>query len=194
MPRIERTSLMTLEQYARERAKFRAAVLQHKKVRTVHVGNHITLIFEDEMTIRYQIQEMLRIEKTFEEAGIEGELDAYNPLVPDGGNWKATMLIEYPDAEMRKVELAKLRDIEHHVKVVVDGCDPIDGIADEDMDRSNDEKTSAVHFLRFEVPRDARDAARRGAAVDVVVNHPAYAAGTSLTEATRSSLAGDFLG
>ena len=194
MPRIERTSLMTLEQYAKERPKFRAGVLQHKKDRTVHVGNHITLIFEDELTIRYQIQEMLRIEKTFEEAGIEGELDAYNPLVPDGGNWKATMLIEYPDAEMRKVELAKLRDIEHHVKVVVDGCDPIDGIADEDMDRSNDEKTSAVHFLRFEVPRDARDAARRGAAIDVVVNHPAYAAGTSLTEATRSSLAGDFLG
>ena len=193
MPRIERTSLMTLEQYAKERTKFRASVLQHKKDRTVPVGEHITLIFEDELTVRYQIQEMLRIEKTFEEAGIQDELDAYDPLVPDGGNWKATMLIEYPDADMRKVELAKLRGIEHHVKVVVDGFHPVDAIADEDMERSNDDKTSAVHFLRFEVPPEARGAARRGAAVDVIVNHPAYAAKTPLTEATRKSLAGDFL-
>ena len=193
MPHIERTSLMTLEEYAKQRTKFRASVLQHKKDRTVHVGDHVTLIFEDELTIRYQIQEMLRIEKTFEEAGIHDELDAYNPLVPDGGNWKATMLIEYPDAEMRKVELAKLRGVEHHVKVVVDGFDPIDAIADEDMERSNDQKTSAVHFLRFEVPREARAALRRDVAVDVVVNHPDYAAKTSLSEATRHSLAGDFL-
>ena len=192
MGKIERSTLMSLEQYARERAAFRADVLQHKKERTIAVGPSITLIFEDELTIRYQIQEMLRIEKTFEEAGIQDELDAYNPLVPDGTNWKATMLIEFPDPDVRKRELARMRDIEHQVQIEIDGVPRITAIADEDMARSNDEKTSAVHFLRFELPAKARTLVKQGGAgVRIVIEHVAYNASTGLSEATRRALAQD---
>src|SRR5689334_8001657 len=148
---IKRDSLLSLEAYARERNAFRAKVMEHKKRRTVHLGEHITLQFEDELTIRYQVQEMLRIERIFEDDGIQHELDAYNPLVPDGSNWKATMLIEYPDAEERRRMLARLKGIERRVWVQVAGCERVLAIADEDLERENDEMTSSVHFLRFEL-------------------------------------------
>src|SRR6266852_1048343 len=151
MPRIDRASLMTLETYARERPQFRAKVIAHKKHRTVHLGEHITLIFEDELTIRYQVQEMLRIERIFEEEGIREELDAYNPLVPDGRNLKATMMLEYPDADERSKRLAELIGIEDKVWVQVEAHERVWAVADEDLDRENEEKTSSVHFLRFEL-------------------------------------------
>ena len=151
MHKIARDSLLSLEAYARQRKEFRAKVMAHKRDRTVHLGAHVTLIFEDELTIRYQIQEMLRIERTFEEQGIQDELDAYNPLIPDGRNFKATMMIEYADADERKHALSKLKGVEDRVWVQVEGCARVYAIADEDLERENDEKTSAVHFLRFEL-------------------------------------------
>jgi hypothetical protein len=151
MPAIARDSLLTLEAYAKERSAFRARVLAHKRNRIVHLGPHVTLLFEDELTIRYQIQEMLRIEKTFDEAGIQQEVDAYNPLVPDGSNLKATMLLEYEDADARHAALAQLRGIEDHVFMRVAGFPVVRAVADEDLDRENDDKTSAVHFVRFEL-------------------------------------------
>ena len=171
---ISRDSLMSLETYAKSRKDFRAKVMAHKKNRTVHVGQHVTLIFEDELTIRYQIQEMLRIEKTFEEEGIQDELDAYMPLVPDGTNLKATMMIEYEDPAVRKRELAKLRGIEDKVYLQVDGSDKVYAIADEDLERENEEKTSSVHFLRFEFEAPMIAALNNGAALAVGIDHPAY--------------------
>src|SRR5256886_15151596 len=153
---ITRESLLSLEAYARERNAFRARVIEHKKRRTVRLGGHVTLLFEDELTIRYQVQEMLRIERIFEEQGIQHELDSYNPLVPDGSNWKATMLIEYPDADQRKRMLARLKGIERQVWVEIKGFERVFAIADEDLERENDEKTSAVHFLRFELTAPMR--------------------------------------
>ena len=176
MPRISRDSLMTLEAYAKARKEFRAKVLAHKKPRTVHLCEHVTVLFEDELTVRYQIQEMLRIEKTFDEAGIEEELEVYNPLIPDGSNWKATLLIEYEDPEERKRALAKLGGIEHRVYVEVDGHPRVDAIADEDLDRSTDDKTSAVHFLRFEWTKEMVAALKNGAALRIGVDHPNYKA------------------
>ena len=172
MAQISRDSLLTLEAYAKQRPEFRARVLAHKKNRTVRLGDHITLIFEDELTVRYQIQEMLRIEKTFEESGIRDELDAYTPLVPDGSNLKATMMIEYEDPVERKGELAKLKGIEDRVYVQVDGQPRIYAIADEDLERENEEKTSSVHFLRFEFEPAAIAAAKKGAAMAMGVDHP----------------------
>ena len=151
MPHITHDSLLTLEAYAKQRNEFRTRVIAHKKNRTVALGEHVTLIFEDELTIRYQIQEMLRVERIFEEAGIRDELDAYNPLIPDGSNWKATMLIEYPDVAERQRQLALLRGIERRVWTQVAEHYRVYAIVDEDLERSNDEKTSAVHFLRFEL-------------------------------------------
>jgi hypothetical protein len=174
MARISRDSLLTLEAYAKQRSDFRARVIAHKKDRTVRLGEHLTLIFEDELTIRYQIQEMLRIEKTFEETGIQDELDAYNPLVPDGTNLKATMMIEYEDAAVRKTELARLKGIEDRVYVQVDGQAKVYAIADEDLERENEEKTSSVHFLRFEFEPAAIAAFKQGAAVALGVDHPNY--------------------
>src|SRR5919106_4817400 len=142
---IARESLLSLEAYARERKAFRARVMEHKKLRTLHIGGHVTLQFEDELLIRYQIQEMLRIERIFEEDGIQGELDAYNPLLPDGSNWKATMLIEYPDAAERKRMLERLKGIEDRVWVQVERHERVYAIADEDLERENEEKTSSVH-------------------------------------------------
>ena len=163
MPKITRDSLMTLETYAKERIDFRARVIEHKKTRTVPLGANVTLIFEDELTMRYQVQEMLRVEKIFEEAGIQDELEAYNPMIPDGSNWKATMMIEYPEVEQRQRMLAKLVGVEDRVWVRVAGFAPVYAIADEDLDRSTDEKTSAVHFLRFELDGKMKQALQSGA-------------------------------
>ena len=191
MPLIEPHSLLSLEAYSRERNAYRSRVIAHKKLRTVHVGGHVTLIFEDEVTIRYQVQEMLRIERIFEEDGIRGELDTYNPLIPDGANWKATMLIEYPDAEERQRRLAQLKAIEDRTWVEVENQPRVFAIADEDMDRENEEKTSAVHFVRFEVSREMRDALRAGAGLSVGVDHPNYRESVLLGPEVRDSLAGD---
>ncbi len=188
---IRRDSLLSLEAYARERNAFRAKVMQHKKRRTVHLGEHVTLQFEDELTIRYQVQEMLRIERIFEEDGIRHELDAYNPLVPDGSNWKATMLIEYPEAEERKRMLGRLKGIEDRVWVQAEGGERLFAIADEDLERENEEKTSSVHFLRFELDGAMRERLRGGAGVSVGVDHPEYRASTELAAAVRESLAAD---
>ena len=188
---IQRDSLLSLEAYARQRGQFRARVMEHKKRRTVHVGAHVTLQFEDELLIRYQIQEMLRIERIFEEAGIQGELDAYNPLLPDGGNWKATLFIEYPDVEERKRMLARLKGIEQKTWVQVEGGERIYAIADEDLERENEEKTAAVHFVRFEVPAAMRDALRRGAKLSIGIDHPEYRAAVAASEEQRASLLED---
>jgi len=191
MAQIERDSLMTLEAYAKARKEFRAKVLAHKKPRTVHLGDNITLIFEDELTIRYQVQEMLRIEKTFEEAGIRDELEAYNPLIPDGSNFKATMLIEYPEVEERKVMLAKLRGVEDKVWVQVEGCKKVYAIADEDLERENDVKTSAVHFVRFELDKEMKDALKYGVSLSMGVAHAEYSAAITVGEESRAALVRD---
>ncbi|HEX7327183.1 MAG TPA: DUF3501 family protein [Casimicrobiaceae bacterium] len=191
-PRITRDSLMTLEAYARERGEFRKRVLAHKKHRSVHLGEHVTLLFEDELTIRYQIQEMLRIEKTFEEAGIQDELDAYAPLVPDGNNLKATMLVEYEDESERRVALARLRGIQDCVWFRVDGMAPVKAIADEDLPRENEDKTAAVHFLRFDLDRAMIAALKTGRSLALGVDHPQYRAEVpALPEATRAALVAD---
>ena len=192
MPRITRDSLMTLEAYAKVRADFRANVMAHKKNRTMRLGEHITLQFEDEMTMRYQIQEMLRAERIYEEQGIRDELDAYNPLVPDGSNWKATMLIEYPDEAQRHKALAELIGVEDRVWVQVEGCPRAYAIADEDMDRENDTKTSSVHFLRFELDAAMKQALRAGGSVRAGVDHPRYQTTLdALPAAVRESLLKD---
>ena len=191
MTKITRDSLMTLEAYAKARKEFRARVIEHKKVRNVHLGQHVTLQFEDELTIRYQIQEMLRIERIFEEEGIQSELEAYGPLVPDGGNWKATMMIEYPDVDERRAMLAKLKGVEDRVWVRVEGFERVFPIADEDLDRENDEKTSSVHFLRFELTGPMREALRAGAALAMGVDHEAYRVETAIPAPVRESLARD---
>ncbi|MBI2754275.1 MAG: DUF3501 family protein [Betaproteobacteria bacterium] len=192
MPQIARESLLSLEAYARARKEFRARVMEHKKHRSVHLGAHLTLLFEDELTVRYQVQEMLRIERIFEDDGIQDELDAYNPLVPDGSNWKATMMLEYPDPEERKRRLADLRGIEDRVWVEVGGCARVDAIADEDLERETEEKTSSVHFLRFELDSGMRQALRSGAGLTVGVDHPNYGASVEVEPETRASLASDF--
>jgi hypothetical protein len=193
MAAISRDSLLTLEAYARQRKEFRAKVIAHKKNRTLALGQHVTLIFEDELTIRYQIQEMLRIEKTFEEEGIRDELDAYNPLVPDGSNLKATMMIEYDDPVVRKRELARLKGIEDQVYVQVDGHAKTHAIADEDLERENEEKTSSVHFLRFEFTPAMIASFKAGAAVAVGCDHPAYAVRIDeIAPAVQASLVRDF--
>lgn len=191
--RITRDSLLTLEAYARERNEFRAKVIAHKKSRTVRLGEHITLIFEDELTIRYQIQEMLRIEKTFEARGIQDELDAYVPLIPGGTNLKATMMIEYADPVIRKVELMRLRGVENRVYLEVDGCSPVYAVPDEDLPRENEEKTSSVHFLRFEFEPAMIAAFRQGAAVALGVDHPNYSVRVDeVAPEVQASLARDF--
>ena len=174
--KLSRESLMTLETYARLRKDFRARVIAHKKTRTVHLGEHVTLIFEDKLTIQYQVQEMLRVEKIFEEDGIQEELDAYNPLIPDGRNFKATMMIEYEEPNERKAALARLKGIEDRAYVQVEGLPRVHAIADEDLDRENDEKTSSVHFLRFELTDEMADALKYGMALAAGIDHPHYQA------------------
>jgi hypothetical protein len=173
---IKKESLLSLEAYARERNAFRARVMAHKEPRSVRLGSNLTLQFEDELTIRYQVQEMLRVERIFEDDGIQGELDTYNPLVPDGANWKATMLIEYPDPSERQKMLARLKGIERRVWVQVGEGARIHAIADEDLERENEEKTSAVHFLRFELDAASRARLKQGAGLSIGVEHPAYSA------------------
>lgn len=190
--KIARDSLLSLEAYARQRQEFRAKVIAHKKDRTVQLGAHVTLLFEDELTIRYQVQEMLRIERTFEEQGIRDELDAYNPLIPDGSNLKATMMIEYADADERKHALSKLKGVEDRVWVQVEGCARAYAIADEDLERENEEKTSAVHFLRFELSQEMKRALKHGVALSMGVDHPNYQAEPgAVAPGVRASLAQD---
>jgi hypothetical protein len=192
MPHVTRESLMTLEAYSRARPDFRRRVIEHKKSRKVHLGEHVTLLFEDEMTVRYQIQEMLRIERIFEDDGIQHELDAYNPLIPDGRNFKATMLIEYADSTTRRQELSRLIGIEDRVWVQVEGSPRVYAIADEDLERENEEKTSSVHFLRFELSADMAAALKYGVSLSVGVDHANYTAQLSpVPPETRASLAGD---
>jgi hypothetical protein len=188
---ITRESLLSLEAYARIRKSSQASVIAHRQLRTVRLGDHLSLQFEDETTIRRQIQEMLHIEKIFDEAGILSEIEAYAPLVPDGTNWKATMLIEYPDPNERKRELGRLIGVEDRVFVEVEGHARSYAIADEDLDRENDEKTSAVHFLRFEFAEAARQAVRAGAGVKVGCDHTNYPAHVTVSAETLASLAGD---
>ena len=188
---ITKDSLLTLEAYAKIRKTGKPEVIAHRRLRSVHLGEHITLQFEDEATIRRQIQEMLYIEKIFDEAGIQQEIDAYAALVPDGGNWKATMLIEYPDQHERKRELARLIGVEDRMFVEVEGHARVYAIADEDLDRENDEKTSAVHFVRFEFTPVARQAVRAGAAVKLGCDHAHYPAHLQIPPEALASLAGD---
>lgn len=192
MAPLTRDALWTLEHYARIRNQFRQEVIAHKKARQLALGDHITLFFEDEKTIRYQVQEMLRIEKTFEEAGIQDELDAYNPLIPDGRNFKCTMMIEYSDPAVRKAELARLKGVEDRVWVQVEGRDRVYAIADEDLERENEEKTSAVHFLRFDLDADMCSALKYGVGLSAGVDHPHYSAVVDPVSAeTRASLVRD---
>ncbi|MDW2982561.1 DUF3501 family protein [Rhodanobacter sp. KK11] len=192
MHKLTRADLLSLENYAQQRAEFRARAMAHKQQRTVHLGEHLTLIFEDRLSVQYQVQEMLRVERIFEAAGIQDELDAYNPLIPDGSNLKATMLIEYADVEQRKRELVRLRHIEHAIALRVHGHAPVTAIADEDMERSNDEKTAAVHFLRFELGPAMIADWRAGAAVTLTSTLPAMPVETTLTPEQRCMLAADF--
>jgi len=188
---ITADNLMGLEAYSKFRKTHKAEVLAHRKLRSVHLGEHITLQFESEMTIRYQIQEMLRIEKIFEEDGIQQEIDAYAPLVPDGSNWKATMLIEYPDVNERKRELARLIGVEDRMFIEAEGHARVYAIADEDLERENDEKTSAVHFVRFEFDAATKAAIKAGAAVKLGCDHTNYPAHTQIAAEALASLAGD---
>ena len=188
---ITRNSLQPLEAYSKIRKSSQPAAIAHRRLRSVHLGEHITLQFEDERTIRRQIQEMLHIEKIFDDDGIESEIGAYEPLVPDGNNWKATMLIEYPDVHERKRELARLIGVEDRMFIEVEGHARVYGIADEDLDRSTDEKTSAVHFVRFEFGAAQRAAVRAGAAVKIGCDHTHYPAHGAITAETLASLAGD---
>jgi hypothetical protein len=183
---------MPLEVYARTRKEFRAKVMAHKRYRTVALGPNVRLTFEDELTIRYQIQEMLRIEKIFEEDGIEQELAAYNPLLPTGTNWKATMFLEYPDVDERKEMLAQLIGIENHVWVRVEGFDRVYGIADEDLERSNEEKTASVHFLRFELTEAMRAALRDRIGLAMGIDHPRHNVTVAVTDPlTKAALVSD---
>ena len=191
MKKITRDNLMSLETYAATRKEFRANAIAHKRLRTVHIGEHVTLLFEDEMTIRYQIQEVLLVEKTFEAAGIQDELDAYTPLVPDGRNFKATMLIEYVDEAERRIALTKLKGIEDKTWIQVEGSKKIYAIADEDLQRENETKTSAVHFLRFELTEEMAAALKYGVSLAMGVNHAQYSATLEIDNETRTALVND---
>lgn len=172
--KLKSEDLYGLEQYSKLRSEFRTQVIEHKKNRTVHIGPNVTWIFEDRMTVQYQVQEMLRVEKIFEQEGIQDELNAYNPLIPDGSNWKATFLVEFLDVAERKAALAKLIGIEDRCWVQVQDFERVYAIADEDLERENDEKTSSVHFLRFELTQPMAVAAKQGAAINIGVDHENY--------------------
>jgi hypothetical protein len=184
--------LLGLERYARERRTLRPRVMAHRKLRTVHCGPNATLCFEDRVTVQYQIQEMLRIERIFEAEGIADELAAYNPLIPDGSNWKATLLLEFPDPDERRAALERLKGIEDACWVHIEGHPRVPAIADEDLDRENEEKTSSVHFLRFELTPQMIAAVRSGAAVSVGIEHPHYRCALApLPRPVQDSLTGD---
>ena len=194
MTKLKREDLMSLEEYSEKRAEFRKKVLEHKKTRNVALGEHATLYFEDAQTIQYQIQEMLRIEKIFEAEAINEELEAYNPLVPDGSNWKATFMIEYGDAEERAKVLATLGGVEDKVWVQVNGFDKVFAIADEDMDRNRGEKTSAVHFMRFELTTDMSTAVKQNKDISMGIDYDGFDQLVSpITESSRASLMNDIL-
>jgi hypothetical protein len=191
MQHLTRDQLMSLEQYAERRADFRQQVIDHKKHRRVGIGPHLNLYFEDRLTVQYQVQEMLRIERIFEPAAIEEELETYNPLIPDGGNLKCTAMLEYQDVEQRKAQLAQLKGIENQVWLQVEGFDPVYAIANEDLERSNEEKTSAVHFMRFELEPEMIHALHSGAALSLGVEHDLYRHQTTVTGDTRTALLAD---
>lgn len=192
MGKLKRQDLWSLEQYAEKRAEFKQQVLAIKKNRQVALGEHATLYFENEQTIRYQIQEMLRIEKVFEAEGINEELEAYNPLIPDGNNWKATFMIEYGDPEERAKVLATLVGVEDKVWVQVDGCDKVFAIANEDIERSTADKTSAVHFMRFELTPDMTAAVKENKAISMGIDYSGFEQLVNpVAEATRLSLMND---
>ncbi|MCU7904334.1 MAG: DUF3501 family protein [Candidatus Thiodiazotropha sp. (ex Epidulcina cf. delphinae)] len=174
MTHLSQDDLYSLEEYARIRAEFRARVIDHKKSRRLAIGPHAALYFEDELTMQYQIQEMLRVERIFEQQGIQDELDVYNPLIPDGMNWKATFMMEYHDAEERRQALSELIGIENAIWMDVEGFEKVRPIANEDLQRTTDEKTSAVHFLRFELSQAMIDALKSGANLSVGIDHPSY--------------------
>lgn len=192
MNKLSRDDLYSLERYATERAAFRSRVIAHKKQRQVALGEHCILLFEDRLTVHYQIQEMLRVERIFEAAGIQDELDAYNPLIPDGTNLKATMLFEFPDPAVRNERLGQLGDIEHRVFAEVDGQPRVYAHADEDLPRSSGDKTSAVHFLRFEFPAACISALRAGADFAFGLDDPRLPVRTSVSDLTRQALLADF--
>ncbi len=191
MEPLGREDLLPLERYAEERAAFRARVMAHKRNREVALGANARLVFEDRLTIQYQVQEMLRVERIFEPAGILEELAAYNPLIPDGDNWKATFLLEYEDVEERRAALARLRGIAETVWMQVGTQARVLAIADEDMGRENGDKTSSVHFLRFDLTPESVNAAKGGAAIRCGIDHPAYRVETVLNESVRAALVAD---
>jgi len=191
MSHLTSADLYSLEAYAKMRGDFRAKVMAHKRDRKIHIGTNATLYFEDRLTIQYQVQEMLRIERIFEPEGIVNELAAYNPLIPDGSNWKATFMVEYPDAEERRVELGKLIRIEGQVWVQVAGREKVFAVADEDLERADETKTSSVHFLRFELTPEMIAALKGGAELAIGIDHPYYRQAVSVNEATRIALAQD---
>lgn len=192
MRRLTASDLMSLEQYARERAAFREKVLAHKRPRQLAVGPNAMWLFEDRLTVQYQVQEMLRVERIFEPEGIEEELEAYNPLIPDGSNWKATFMMEYPDIEERRAALARLKGVEDRVWMKVDGFERVYAIADEDLEREDENKTSSVHFLRFELAPEMVRAVKQGAAIAAGIDHEAYRQSVDpVPPAVRDSLAKD---
>jgi hypothetical protein len=192
MSKLSATDLDSLEKYSLIRNEFRQQVMAHKKNRRVTIGEHATLYFEDAMTIRYQIQEMLRIEKIFEADGIQEELDVYNPLIPDGSNWKATFMLEYADETERKAALAKLKGIDKHIWVQVDGCEKVRPIANEDLERETEDKTSSVHFMRFELDQQMVEKAKAGAPISMGIDHPEYQATIdAIDDNVRESLVSD---
>jgi hypothetical protein len=193
MPKLKREDLYSLEHYARIRPQFRATVMQHKQARRVTIGPHASLYFEDRLTMHYQVQEMLRAERIFEPAGIEEELDAYNPLIPDGTNWKATFMLEYTDADERQRALAELKGIEDRLWARIAGFEPVWAVADEDMERESDSKTSSVHFIRFELTPPMIGAIKRGATVSMGIDHPRYRDEQTLAPPVRDALAADLI-
>jgi hypothetical protein len=190
--KLKKSDLYSLENYAVIRDEFRAEVMKHKKLRNIQLGENLRLLFEDRMTMQYQIQEMLRIEKIFEAEGIDEELDAYNPLIPDGQNLKAVMMIEFSDVEERKDALAKLIGVEREIWLQVEGFDKVYPVSNEDLDRETDEKTSSVHFMRFEFSSEMIAALKDGAVMKAGVDHPEYQYQATLEDPVRQSLVADF--
>jgi len=193
MGKLSREDLYSLEKYAAIRPDFRAKVMEHKKLRRVAIGDHAALYFEDALTMQYQVQEMLRLERIFEPQGIQDELDVYNPLIPDGSNWKATFMVEYEDEAERRVALAQMIGIEKAIWVQVDGYGKVHPIANEDMDRETEDKTASVHFLRFELTPEMVAAVKQGAIVRAGIEHPGYQGEVELPQQVRDSLAGDLI-
>lgn len=193
MGKLSREGLYSLEKYAAIRPDFRVKVMEHKKRRRVSIGDHAALYFEDALTMQYQVQEMLRLERIFEPQGIQDELDVYNPLIPDGSNWKATFMVEYEDEAERRVALAQMIGIEKAIWVQVDGYGKVHPIANEDMDRETEDKTASVHFLRFELTPEMVASVKQGAIVRAGIEHPGYQGEMELPQQVRDSLAGDLI-